>query len=122
MRAGNDEGPVTVEVDCTNGFGMGRQILEEFAVFDVPDTDTFVHGAAGEEVTCGVEAETKDIVCMTSQNLYAFRLGKMSAVGLERGITVLTFHNRTVLSSEPDASSSLVGDQAISLIPFVCPW
>ena len=63
-------------MDCTNGFGMGRQILEEFAVFDVPDTDTFVHGAAGEEVTCGVETEAEDIVCMTSQNLCAFRLGK----------------------------------------------
>ena len=47
---------------------------------------------------------------------------KMSAVELERDITVLTFHNRTVLSSEPDANRSLVGDQAISLIPFVCPW
>ena len=34
---------------------MGGQVLEEFAVLDVPDTDTFVHGAAGEEVTCGVE-------------------------------------------------------------------
>ena len=76
MRTGNDEGPVTVEVDCTNGFGMGGQVLEEFAIFDVPDTDTFVHGAAGEEITCGVETEAEDIVCMTSQNLYAFRLRK----------------------------------------------
>ena len=76
MRAGNDESPVTVEVDCTNGFRMGGQILEEFAVFDVPDTDTFVHGAAGEEVTCGVETEAEDIVCVPSENLYAFRLGK----------------------------------------------
>ena len=76
MRAGNDESPVTVEVDCTDGFGMGGQILEEFAVLDVPDTDTFVHGAAGEEVTCGVETEAEDIVCVPSENLYAFRLGK----------------------------------------------
>ena len=109
-------------MDRTNGFGMGGQVLEEFAIFHVPDTDTFVHGAAGEEVTRGIEAETEDIVCMTSQNLYAFSLGKTSAVELERDVTVLTFHNRTVLSSEPDANRSLVGDQAISLIPFVCPW
>ena len=61
-------------MDRANGFGMCRQVLEEFAVFYVPDADTFVHGAAGEEVACGVEAETEDIVGVTSQNLYAFSL------------------------------------------------
>jgi hypothetical protein len=37
------------------------------------------------------------------------------------GYTVLTFHNRTVLSSDPDANNTLEDDHAMSLIPFVCP-
>lgn len=40
---------------------------------------------------------------------------------MQREGTVATFHNRTVLSSEPEARSSLELDQAMSLMPFVCP-
>ena len=76
MGTGCDESAVAVEVHCADGLGMRGEGFMTFSVFDVPDTDTFVHGAAGEEVTCGVETEAEDIVCVTSKNLYAFRLGK----------------------------------------------
>lgn len=64
---------------------MGWQVFEELAVFDVPDADTFVHGTAREEVSCRVEAETEDIVCVASENFYTFSLQKPLAMVLGSG-------------------------------------
>ena len=119
MGAGCDECAVAVEVHCADGLGMRGQGFMTFSVFDVPDADCFVHAAACEEVSCGIETEAEDVVCMASQSLDTFSLDIRRCSRQE--ITVFTSHNRTVLSSDPEARRVLFDDQAISLIPFVCP-
>ena len=74
MGTRHDERAVTVKVDCADGFGVSGEVLVEFPIFDVPNADTFVHGAAGEEVTCGVETQTEDVVCMSSKDFDTFCL------------------------------------------------
>jgi len=64
---------------------MCRQVFEELAVLDVPNTDTFVHGTTGEEVAGGIEAETEDIVCMTSENFDTLCLQRSLAMIAESG-------------------------------------
>jgi hypothetical protein len=55
---------------------------------------------------------------MSSEYFDTFSLILVYAI---RDSTVLTFHNRTVLSSDPEANRSLDEDHAMSLIPLVCP-
>jgi hypothetical protein len=45
-----------------------------FTVFDVPDSDGFVHGAASEEIGGGVEAHAEDVVGVTLEDFHTFRL------------------------------------------------
>jgi len=50
VRTGRDERAIAVKMDGADGFTVGGQCCCAFPGFYVPDPDTFIHGAAGEEV------------------------------------------------------------------------